>query len=130
MKKSYRFQKHFTLEEARALLPKLRQLFRRLHRHRDAARELEAALGRRVRETGADLGGAEVSELIRHSAALMEAFRQIQSLGVLIKDIDRGLVDFPHLRHGEEVFLCWELNEDDIEYWHDLDAGYAGREPL
>lgn len=130
MKKARRFPKHFTVDEARALLPTLRQLFGALHRHRDAAREIDAMLGRRVRETGADLGGREVTELIRHSAALMAIFRQIQSHGVLIKDLDRGLVDFPHLRNGEEVFLCWELSEDDIEYWHDLDSGYAGREPL
>jgi hypothetical protein len=49
---------------------------------------------------------------------------------VVIKDFDRGLVDFPHLREGREVFLCWELDEDDIEFWHDLDTGYSGRERL
>lgn len=112
------------------MLPTLRRLFARLHHHRDAARAADAALGRRLHETGQDLGGADVTELVRHSAGLTETFHEIQSLGVLIKDVDRGLVDFPHLRDGEEVFLCWELSEDDIEYWHDLNSGYAGREPL
>ncbi len=56
--------------------------------------------------------------------------RRIQELGVVVKDFDRGLVDFPHLRGGREVFLCWELDEDDIEFWHDLDCGYADRERL
>jgi hypothetical protein len=51
-------------------------------------------------------------------------------MGVQIKDFDRGLVDFPHLRDGREVFLCWELDEDDIAFWHDIDGGYAGRERL
>ncbi len=56
--------------------------------------------------------------------------RRIQEIGVQIKDFDRGLVDFPHLREGREVFLCWELDEDDITFWHDIDDGYAGREHL
>jgi hypothetical protein len=56
--------------------------------------------------------------------------RRIQKLGMQIKDFDRGLVDFPHLRDGREVFLCWELDEDDIDFWHEIDDGYAGRERL
>jgi hypothetical protein len=51
-------------------------------------------------------------------------------MGVQIKDFERGLVDFPHIRDGREVFLCWELHEGDIEFWHDIDAGYTGRERL
>ena len=51
-------------------------------------------------------------------------------MGVQVKDFDRGLLDFPHILDGREVFLCWELDEDDIEFWHDIDAGYAGRERL
>jgi hypothetical protein len=65
-------------------------------------------------------------DMLQFSAQL----RHIQGLGVQIKDFDRGLVDFPHLREGREVFLCWELDEDDIAFWHDIDAGYAGRERL
>ena len=61
---------------------------------------------------------------------LRSQLERVEKLGVVIKDIDRGLVDFPHLRDGREVFLCWELDEDDIEFWHDTDAGYAGRERL
>ena len=56
--------------------------------------------------------------------------RRLQDVGVQIKDFERGLVDFPHIRDGREVFLCWELSEDDIEFWHDIDAGYARRERL
>jgi hypothetical protein len=54
----------------------------------------------------------------------------ISRLGIQAKDLDRGLVDFPSIRNGREVFLCWELEEDDIEFWHDIEAGYAGRERL
>ena len=52
------------------------------------------------------------------------------SRGVIIKDFDRGLVDFPHWREGREVLLCWELSEDRVRFWHDLETGYAGREPI
>jgi hypothetical protein len=62
--------------------------------------------------------------------AIHVALSDIAGRGIQIKDLDRGLVDFPHLRNGREVFLCWELEDDDIEFWHDLDAGYPGRERL
>ena len=55
---------------------------------------------------------------------------QFQKREIIVKDLDRGLVDFPTLRGGQEVFLCWENGEEDIEFWHDLDSGYAGRERL
>ena len=66
------------------------------------------------------------SELV----ALNAEVRQLQERGVVIKDFDRGLVDFPSLRNGREVFLCWELEEDDIEFFHEIEDGYAGRERL
>ena len=66
----------------------------------------------------------------RAHLAIFTAHSGIQKLGVQIKEIDRGLVDFPHVRDGQEVFLCWELGEEDIEYWHELDTGYVGREKL
>ena len=56
--------------------------------------------------------------------------REFQSREIQIKDLDRGLIDFPAILGGKEVYLCWEKDEDDIEFWHDLDAGYAGRERI
>ena len=56
--------------------------------------------------------------------------RSSQALGVLVKDLDRGLVDFPALRDGEEVLLCWQVGEGEIAYWHGLEEGFAGRKPL
>jgi hypothetical protein len=55
---------------------------------------------------------------------------EFQQREIQIKDLERGLLDFPAIIGGKEVFLCWEQDEEDIEYWHDLDAGYAGREHL
>ena len=62
--------------------------------------------------------------------AIHEGIRDITSRGIQIKDLDRGLVDFPHVREGREMFLCWEFEDDDIEFWHEIDSGYAGRERL
>jgi hypothetical protein len=56
--------------------------------------------------------------------------RQLEHLGVLVKDLDRGLVDFPALREGEEVLLCWEVGEDEVAFWHGIEEGFAGRKPL
>ena len=124
------FEKHFTIEEARALLPELRSIFQDAHRRRDAAQKADAELGERLQRTGAEAGGKKVSVLLMDMLQLNLQLRRLQDLGVQIKDFERGLVDFPHIREGREVFLCWELDEDDIEFWHDLDGGYAGREKL
>ncbi len=126
----HHYKKHFTLDEARALLPRLRQMLRDTHRRRDAALRADEELGRLQRETNADLGGPGVTALFMDLAQMNAQLHAIHALGIEVKDLDRGLVDFPHLRDGREVFLCWELEEDDIEFWHDIDTGYAGRERL
>lgn len=126
----YHFKKHFTLAEARALLPELRQIFRDIHRRRDAVRQADAKLCEQLEATGGDLGGQTVTAMLLDWVQMNLQLRRIQALGIQVKDFDRGLVDFPHLRDGREVFLCWELDEDDIEFWHELDTGYAGRERL
>jgi hypothetical protein len=124
------FQKHFSVEEARALLPELRRIFQDAHARRERARRADDRLGKLLRETGADVGGPPVSEMLLDLQQMTAQLERVEKLGVVIKDVDRGLVDFPHLREGREVFLCWEMDEDDIEFWHDLDTGYAGRERL
>ena len=124
-----RFKKHYTLQEARALLPQVRQWLA----------ELNGALQRVVRHdervagelaAGADLGGDAVNEWLRSLVRFQKLFLQFHKREIQIKDPQRGLIDFPAILGGREVFLCWEQDEDDIEYWHDLDAGYAGREKL
>lgn len=124
------FQKHFTLEEARALLPALRQILQDAHLRRDRVSKAYEKLAELIEKTGGDLGGEPVTSMLMDLVQMNEQVRRIHSMGIQIKDLDRGLVDFPHLRDGREVFLCWELDEDDIEFWHDLDTGYGGRERL
>lgn len=127
---AYLYRKHFTLEEARALLPELRSMFQDAHRRLDVVQKVDKELGKKLKQTGAEVGGEKVSGLLMDMLQLNTQLRRLQEMGIQIKDFERGLLDFPHLRDGREVFLCWELNEDDIEFWHDIDAGYSGRERL
>ena len=55
---------------------------------------------------------------------------EIQQLGIVVRDVDRGLIDFPAILEGREVYLCWQLDEDGIGFWHDLESGFSGRQSL
>jgi hypothetical protein len=126
---TYRFKKHYTVEEARALLPPIREWLEELTKFKDEVDRCEKRL-EGLLAPGADLGGDLVNRSVKALVAMREILFEFFRREILIKDIDRGLVDFPALVAGKEVFLCWEKSEDDIEYWHDLDTGFAGREHL
>lgn len=79
---------------------------------------------------GNDLGGDLVNRWVRTLAEMQELLGEFQNRDILIKDLNRGLLDFPAIIGGKEVFLCWEQDEDAVEFWHDLDVGYGGRERL
>jgi hypothetical protein len=83
-----------------------------------------------MRKEASDLGGELVNNWVRTMAEVKQVLLEFYHREIQIKDLERGLIDFPALMDGKEVFLCWEQADKDIEYWHDLDAGYAGREPL
>jgi len=125
----YRFEKHYTRDEARALLPRLRQWLGELNRLRADLERIEKRLGG-LAEQGHDTGGETVNNWIRALAGTQAVLAEFQRRQIVIKDPDRGLLDFPAIIGGKEVFLCWESDEDDIEFWHDLDTGYGGREKL
>ena len=124
------FPKLFTLEEANALLPKLRELLDDLTLHRDALREKAPRLEPILRTAGANGGGRAGSEYGVVAYNLYLAIGRIHELGVLLKDLDMGLLDFPHEREGRIVFLCWHPPEERVGFWHEIEAGYAGRRPL
>lgn len=120
----------FTLSEARSLIPRLRRLLARVMSEREALLDLQAEIGR-ARDNaqfdgGSRYGPAYLNRLIAFSRAVYE----IESLGVKIKDFRAGLVDFPYEHDGRLVYLCWKLDEDQISWWHEVDAGFAGRQPL
>jgi hypothetical protein len=121
---------YFTLQQARDALTKIRPLMDEIQGIR-----LEV-LARRpdvwpVVERAAGNGGSQVaSKLVREFERLDALIHQVQDTGVLFKDINLGLLDFPALRNGRELYLCWKHGEKDIEFWHEIEAGYAGRRPI
>lgn len=124
--------KLFTVEEANALLPSVSQLLRKLQRSRrrlGAYREDAKQAAEQAEQGGGGIaGGLLYARLLTNFAAQMG---ELEAIGVQLKDFDRGLVDFPSLRDGRVVLLCWQLDEgDELEWWHDLDTGFAGRTPL
>lgn len=124
-----RFQKHYTREEAQALLPKLRKWLEELNHLRTEVERYEKRLSG-MTEQGCDVGGSTVNQWIRALAEMQRILGEFQNREIFIKDLSRGLVDFPAILGGKEVFLCWEIDEDQIEFWHDLETGYGGRERL
>ena len=130
-------ERHFTPEEANELLEQVRPVAESLVAHRRAftvAAARRARLTQRISGNGGDFDPQEPSELDeqlqREAEAVAGAVEELQALGVLVKDLDRGLVDFPALRDGEEVLLCWQVGEGEVAYWHGLEEGFAGRKPL
>jgi hypothetical protein len=129
--------RHFTPAEANAELERVRPLVEQLvecRREHVAALERQEELEGKIRGNGGGMppaelaaAAAEVDEIARGLASLVD---EITALGVQVKDLDEGLVDFPALRRGETVLLCWRLGEDEIAYWHRVEDGFAGRRPL
>ena len=130
--------RYFTPDEANALLPEVREAAETLVQHRRALVEANAKrahLASQIAGNGGDFDPQEPRELEEElegeAAAVAHAVERLEGLGVLVKDADRGLVDFPALReNGEEVLLCWQVGEDEIAFWHGLEEGFAGRKPL
>jgi len=124
--------KLFTVEEANSLLPTVRQIVARIQRAH--AKVLGSQESARQAAAGAQFGGGGMvggAGYVADLTALAESAGQLETLGVQIKDYARGLIDFPAMRDGEVVLLCWQLGEgDSVEWWHDTEAGFAGRQPL
>jgi hypothetical protein len=130
-------ERHFTVEEANELLPTVRPLVESMVAHRkalSAAVERQEQLTATIAGNGGGLPPQELAdvqaEIEREAGEIARCIDGIQEFGVLVKDLDSGLVDFPALREGLEVLLCWRLGEDEIRYWHGLEEGFAGRKEL
>ena len=109
----HQFEKHYTREEANALLPQIRQWLERLNRQREDLQRYEKRLSG-LTEQGNDIGGDTVNSWIRALADMQETLAEFQRREIFIKDLDRGLLDFPALIGGKEVFLCWEADEEAV----------------
>jgi hypothetical protein len=130
--------KYFNREEAEKLLPLIEHSLLEARESKDKVEDLDRALSRATTEIMV-LGGslppygrlaANRSEREKLAEQLQEAINRIHETGCVVKDLDEGLVDFPTLREGEEVYLCWKFGEERIGYWHGTEEGFAGRKPL
>jgi hypothetical protein len=126
-----RHSRHYTVHEANAARPWVAERVRRIR----AARSELVALGERAGEALATLssqtgGSYPGRDVARPLVALSRAADELQAVDVVLRDPDRGLVDFPAIRDGEEIYLCWLVDEDQIRFWHAPEAGFAGRRPL
>ena len=126
-----RHERHYTLEQANAVRGWVSE---RVDWIRDARNQLVAmgdhatdAIDALDPESGGSYPGRDVA---RPLVELSRAVGELEAVDVVLRDVDRGLVDFPSLRDGEEVYLCWLLDEREIGYWHVPEAGFAGRQPL
>ncbi|HLH35364.1 MAG TPA: DUF2203 domain-containing protein [Alloacidobacterium sp.] len=130
--------KTFTLDEAQSLLPVLESLLKRAIEGKKSAEENETKLqelrqriflsgGMQVNVISALRQRAEIDRLVQQAK---DAVAEIDSIGVQVKDLDTGLLDFPCLIDGEIVLLCWKMGESRIDFWHTVDAGFRGRQPL
>lgn len=126
---SRKFRKHYTLDEARALLPEVRQWLQKLRDLRNRLAQLDARIGDILKD-GSDAGGQVVNDWVKLVTQTKGVLTEFVRREIQLKDLERGLIDFPAVISDREVFLCWEEDEEDIEFWHDLDTGYAGRERL
>jgi hypothetical protein len=128
----------FTLEEAQSLLPVLESLLKRAIEGKREAEQVESGLSdlaRRVANSGGmrvDVGNVARlrAEMEAHLERVRESIAEIDSIGVQVKDIENGLLDFPCSLEGQVVLLCWRLGETAIEHWHTVESGFQGRQPV
>ena len=121
--------RHFTVEEANRLIELVRPMLEQLRAAKDELLDDEAreALSEASPTNGGGDPGRQVGE------AFLEVRRilvELTEAGIVVRDVDRGLIDFPSVRAGQEVYLCWQLGEEHVAWWHDLESGFSGREPL
>ena len=121
--------RHYSVEQANAALGFVTERLERLRSARDRLNDEEAraALSAAAPQNGGGDPGRLVSKAFLD---LRGALAELQAMEIVLRDLDRGLVDFPATRDGHDVYLCWMEGEDEIAWWHDPESGYAGREPL
>jgi hypothetical protein len=122
-------ERHYTVEQANAALPWVSE---RLERIRDALTTLEQPeqVGAFEQLENTHGGGYPGRPAAAAVLSLLGATTQLEALDIVLRDPRRGLVDFPSIRDGVEVYLCWKLDEQRVEWWHEPEAGFAGRQPL
>jgi len=129
--------KHFTVAEANALLPWLESVFRAVAPLQREVMEVRAEMDGLLRKARGNGSSSHEQTLNDKRQAVLDLDHRVQEMlgqiaerGIIVRDVDRGLVDFPSFRQGREVFLCWLWGEDKVAFWHETDTGFSGRQPL
>lgn len=120
--------RYFTLEEANTVLAIVRPLLREILAIRQTILDRQTDLWPVIEKSLGNGGNRTASQTVQEFERLDQLVRQVMATGAVVKDINSGLIDFLALREGREVYLCWKYDEDQIRFWHDLDAGFAGRQ--
>ena len=120
----------FTRSEASSVLPRLKPLLQEIRGAWLRIKELNPEIQKTREKAMLDGYSPYGVEYVESVSQLMHVMSQVREMGVLIKDLDKGLVDFPYLKHERVVYLCWHLGEESIDYWHETESGFSSREPL
>jgi len=121
---------YFTLQEANQALTSIRAWMDEIQAIRFEILAHQPEIWNVMEKSAGNGGNPTLSRMVPRFDRLDKLIHNIQDIGVLIKDINTGLLDFPALRHGIEVYLCWKYGEGDIAYWHEIEAGFAGRQSI
>lgn len=122
--------RYFTLQEANATLDVIKPLIEEILTLRQQILDRREEVWPVIQRAAGNGGSQTASKLALEFGRLDALVHQVQDMGVILKDINIGLLDFPHLKNGREVYLCWKFGEENIEFWHEIEAGYAGRQPI
>ena len=121
---------HFTLQEANETLNIIRPLVDEIQQIRQTILKNQPEAWPAIEKSAGNGGNRALSNMVKDFEKLDTLVHQIQDMGVYVKDINLGLLDFPALREGREVYLCWQYGEGEIAFWHEVEAGFAGRQPI
>ena len=122
--------RHFTLQEAKETLTTVRPMIEEMMAISGIIRAHQPEIWSVVEKSAGDGGNPALSKIVPDFDRLDALLHRIEDMGIEVKDMTIGLVDFPALRDGSEVYLCWKYGEDDIQFWHEIEAVFAGRQPI
>jgi len=122
--------RHFSVEEANAILPRVRSIVEAVLAARQRIIDVQPEVWPVLEKAVGNGGSQKAGGLVEDFKKIERGIQAIQDLGIVVKDINTGLVDFPALRGGREVFLCWRYGEPAVAFWHDLHTGFDGRQAL
>jgi len=121
---------YFTLQQANEVLNIIRPLMDEVQAIREKIISTQPEAWNAIEKSVGNGGSRALSQIVQDFEKLDLLVHQILDTGVLIKDVNIGLLDFPAFKDGREVYLCWQYGEGEIAFWHEIEAGYAGRQPI